>query len=79
MTKITCEHCKATIEGCPTCNEEIEQSLTFPVIILIFALLAVLFTGYRWQSSLEEHEKAMQLRRAFLKNNPDALKLPTSR
>jgi len=78
MTRIRCEHCKATIEGCPTCSEEIEQSLTFPVIFLIIALFAVLLTGYRWHSSLSEHENAMQLRRTYLKSNPDALKLPSS-
>lgn len=79
MTKITCEHCKATIESCPTCEEEIEQNLTFPLILVTIALCAALFTGFRWQSSLDEHEKAMQLRKAFLKNNPDAIKLPSIR
>ncbi len=79
MTKITCEHCKATIECCPTCEEEIEQNLTFPVLLVIIALSVSLLTGYRWQNSLDEHEKAMQLRKAFLKNNPDAIKLPSNR
>lgn len=78
MAKITCEHCKATIEDCPECSEEIEQHIFLPLIFFMLCLATAITAGYRWQSSLGKHEEAMRMRKAYLKSNPEVRKLPIS-
>ncbi len=74
MSIIHCHHCKQKAGECPECKEPIEQHLTLPMVLVIVSLLLACFTGYRWYSAMEEHEKAQALRQAYIKKNPEAFK-----
>jgi hypothetical protein len=66
--KIVCDHCKHEIESCPDCNSsKIEQKYGINLIFLVIALTTCLVFAYRWHSSLDEYERAQNLRKKYLK------------
>jgi uncharacterized protein involved in tolerance to divalent cations len=76
MSRIVCEHCKTTIEACPDCGEDFEHNLLVPILVLAVCMTIAGITFYNWQQTLEKHEEAMQIRKAYIRNNPEIRKLP---
>ena len=66
--KIVCEHCKHEIETCPDCNSsKIEHHYGFNLVCFIIAVITSLVFAYRWHSSLDEFERAQNLRKQYIK------------
>jgi hypothetical protein len=66
--KIICEHCKNEFEHCSNCQTPtLERDVTTNTIILIIVMLACVISGFRWYNALDDYERAMKLRDAYLK------------
>ena len=66
---IICDRCKAEYNECPECGGRISSNLWVSIVAIIVAFICLGISIVRWQGSLIEYDRAMNLRRTYLKKS----------
>jgi len=66
---IICEKCKTELTECPKCGGRLTSNLWISILALIIAFICLGGSVFRWQESLLQYDRAMKLRRKYLKKS----------